>query len=68
MSANPEKLQHLIERACALDPVRVAAVAATQTVVLETLRDAVTLGLVEPRLLGEPDAILALCHELDWAG
>lgn len=67
MSANPENLQHLIERACALTPVRVAVVDAAQSVVLETLRDAVTLGLVEPRLLGEPDAILALCRELDWA-
>jgi phosphotransacetylase len=27
----------------------------------------VTLGLVEPLLLGAPDAILALCRELDWA-
>ncbi len=67
MSVNPEKLQHLIERACALTPVRVAVVDAAQSVVLETLRDAVTLGLVEPRLLGEPGAILALCSELGWA-
>lgn len=66
MSTDPEKLQHLIERASNLDPVRVAVVDAAQSVVLETLRDAVTLGFVEPRLVGEPDAILALCRELDW--
>lgn len=66
MSPDPEKLQHLIKRACALTPVRVAVVDAAQSVVLETLRDAVTLGLVEPRLLGEPDAILALCREMGW--
>lgn len=67
MSTDPEKLQHLIERASNLDPVRVAVVDAAQSVVLETLRDAVTLGFVEPRLVGEPDAMLALCRELDWA-
>lgn len=50
MPADPEKLQHLIERACDLDPVRVAVVDAAQSVVLETLRDAVALGLVEPEL------------------
>ncbi|PVA08964.1 phosphate acetyl/butaryl transferase [Pelagivirga sediminicola] len=66
MSPNPEKLQNLIERACALTPVRVAVVDAAQLVVLETVRDAVTLGLVEPRLVGEPDAILAMCRELSW--
>ncbi|WP_299364920.1 bifunctional enoyl-CoA hydratase/phosphate acetyltransferase [uncultured Paracoccus sp.] len=67
MSAYPQKLQHLIERACDLDPVQVAVVDAAQSVVLETLRDAVTLGLVEPRLVGEPDAILALCRNMGWA-
>lgn len=66
MAPNPEKLQLLIENACALTPVRVAVVNSAQSVVLETLRDAVTLGFVEPRLLGEPDTILAISRELDW--
>ncbi len=66
MSTHPEKLQHLIDGACDLDPVRVAVVDAAQSVVLETLRDATLLGLVEPRLVGDPDAILGVCRDLNW--
>ncbi len=66
MSAHPEKLQHLIDRACDQKPVRVAAVDAVQSVVLETLRDAAVAGLAEPRLIGDRVAILRLCHALNW--
>lgn len=66
MGAHPEKLQHLIDRAHDLDPVRVAVVDAAQPVVLETLRDAVALGLVEPRLIGDPAETQRLCRALDW--
>lgn len=62
----PEKLQALIDRAQNLTPVRVAVACAAQLVVLETVRDATLLGLVAPRLVGDPDAILGLCSDLDW--
>jgi phosphotransacetylase len=66
MSEHHEKLQRLIDDARKLAPVRVAVVDAAQAVVLETLRDAVSLGFVEPRLLGDPAAILGLCREIGW--
>ena len=67
MAAHPEKLQHLIDRACERGPVRVAVASAAQSVVLETLRDASVAGFVEPRLIGDRAAILQLCHAMDWA-
>ena len=39
---------------------------AAQGVVIETLREAHTLGFVEPRLIGEPGAIAALCEDIGW--
>jgi phosphotransacetylase len=66
MTATPERLQHLVDEAAGLDPVRVAVVDAAQRVVIETLREAHALGFVEPRLIGAPDAIAALCDEIGW--
>ena len=66
MSGQPEKMQHLIDRACGLGPIRVVVACAAQPVVLETLRDATLRGLVAPRLVGDRDAILGLCRDLDW--
>lgn len=59
-------IQRLIERACDLKPTRVAVVDAAQAVVIETLREAQALGFIEPRLIGAPEQITAVCDELDW--
>ena len=45
-------LRDLIERATAQPPIRVAVVNADQGIVLETIRDAQALGLIEPLLIG----------------
>ncbi|MCF8706908.1 bifunctional enoyl-CoA hydratase/phosphate acetyltransferase [Rhizorhapis sp. SPR117] len=66
MSTPPPRLQRLIEQAAALEPIRVAIADAAQSEVLETLREAHGLGFVEPRLIGDPDAIAALCRDIGW--
>ncbi len=67
MTVSGGMLQHLIDQAAGLDPVRVAVVDAAQRVVIETLREAHALGFVEPRLIGDPEAIEALCDDFGWA-
>ncbi|MBI2717674.1 MAG: bifunctional enoyl-CoA hydratase/phosphate acetyltransferase [Rhizobiales bacterium] len=59
-------LRHLIDQARALPPIRVAVVDAAQAVVIETMKEAQALGLVEPRLVGDPDSIAALCKDSGW--
>ena len=58
-----ETLKDLVEAAQAHAPIRVAVVAADQGLVLETVREAASLGLIEPRLIGDPDAILACAED-----
>lgn len=60
------KLEHLIDQAAGLPPLRVAVVDAAQSVVLETLRDAHGRGFIEPRLIGDRHAIEGLCNDLGW--
>jgi phosphotransacetylase len=62
----PRSLEHLIEKAKALGPIRVAVADAAQGLVIETLRDAQILGLVEPRLVGVAEDIRRLCDEAHW--
>ena len=57
-------LRDLIERATAQPPIRVAVVNADQGIVLETIRDAQALGLIEPLLIGNRGSILT--HAKDW--
>lgn len=57
MNQQPRKLNDLIERSKGLAPIRVAVVNAAQKVVLETLRDAGDLGLIEPTLIGDSSVI-----------
>lgn len=59
-------LQRLIDQARALAPVRVAVADAAQAVVIETMKEAVALGFIEPRLIGAPDSITALCKDSGW--
>jgi phosphotransacetylase len=66
MAAPIKNLQQILDQALALEPVRVAVADAAQKVVIETLRDAHALGFIEPRLIGEPDAIAALCEDIGW--
>ncbi len=66
MTVHAGNLQHLVDRAKTLKPIRVAVVDAAQEVVIETLREAHALGFVEPRLVGDPESIAALCQDHDW--
>lgn len=66
MSKNQSRLQALVDLAATTGPIRVAVADAAQTVVLETVRDAAQLGLVEPRLVGDPKEITKLCANLGW--
>ncbi|MEQ8696717.1 MAG: phosphate acetyl/butaryl transferase, partial [Bauldia litoralis] len=59
MADHPATLGDLVERARARAPIHVAVIAADQGLVLQTVQEAVSLGLIEPRLIGDPDAILA---------
>jgi len=64
--AKRKPLGNLIDQAAAIGPIRVAVVDAAQAVVIETLREAHGLGLVEPRLIGAPEQISAICKEIGW--
>ncbi len=59
-------LQDLIDQSKKFEPIRVAVVDAAQGLVIETLREAHALGIVEPRLIGAPEAIENACREFDW--
>lgn len=62
----PGSLEHLVEKARALGPVRVAVAGAAQGLVIETLREAHDLGLIEPQLVGLPKAIRDVAEEVHW--
>lgn len=66
MATRAPKLQHLVDQAKMLKSIRVAVVDAAQGVVIETLREAHALGLAEPRLIGDPASIAAICRDHDW--
>jgi phosphate acetyltransferase len=59
-------LKDVIDLAGRSPRLRVAVADAAQKVVLETMREAVELGIAEPRLIGDVTEILALCHEINW--
>ncbi len=66
MNTVAQTLQHLTDQAKSFAPIRVAVVDAAQGVVIETLREAHTLGIVEPRLIGDADSIAAMCEAQGW--
>lgn len=66
MTPPPRSLQQLVDRAKAFGPVRIAVADAAQDLVIETLREAKGLGLIEPLLVGEPDAIRRVATEVGW--
>lgn len=64
-----EQFRHLtplVDRARSLEPIRVAVVEAAQQVVIETVREACELGFVEPRLIGDAEAIAGTCDAVGW--
>lgn len=70
MADHPATLTDLIARARTRPAIRVAVAAAEQGLVLQSVHEAVSMGLIEPRLIGEPEAIAACAEEvgLDIAG
>jgi phosphotransacetylase len=58
-----QTLSSIVEEARALPPIRVAVAQAAQQVVIETLLDAQAFGIAEPLLIGDPDAIGAICSD-----
>ena len=66
MSGPPLKLDMLIAEARNLGPIRIAVVDPAQGLVIETLREAATLGIAEPCLIGDAAAIRAAAREQDW--
>ena len=66
METRIETLKDLVEQAQGLEPIRVAVVDAAQGLVIETLREAHALGIVEPCLIGVPEAIERACKDLGW--
>jgi phosphotransacetylase len=63
-----ERLEHVVEEARTHDPIRVAVVNAAQTVTLESVREAASLGLAQPHLIGHPEAIERAMPEGEWPG
>jgi phosphate acetyltransferase len=66
MMGHGKKLQQLLDRAKLHEPIRVAVVDAAQDVVIETLREAHALGIIEPLLIGDPEATVTLGEALNW--
>jgi phosphotransacetylase len=66
MARHLKALKALIDQARGLEPIRVAVADAAQGLVIETLREAHALGIVEPRLIGAPEAIESTCTDLGW--
>lgn len=64
MAKTLSTLQSLIDQAKTLPAVRVAVCAAAQKVVLETLRQALDIGIVRPILIGKAEAIRELAASM----
>jgi phosphotransacetylase len=66
MTLTPRSLQQLVDKARTFGPVRIVIADAGQDLVIETLRDAQSLGLIEARLVGVPEAIRQVAAAVDW--
>lgn len=66
MTSSAKSLEQLVDQAKALGPVRVAVASAAQDLVIETMREAQSRGLIEPQLIGEPAAIRRVAAEAGW--
>ncbi len=65
MARSPANMDELVARARTHPPIRVAVVAAAQGLVLKTVRQATSLGLIEAKLIGNRDAILQSANDAD---
>ena len=63
MASPAATLDDLVRRAQARPRIRVAVVAADQSIVLQSVKQAEMAGLIEPRLIGDRDAILAIADK-----
>lgn len=61
----PSNLDELVARARRHPAIRVAVVAAAQGLVLKTVKEATSLGLIEAKLIGDRDAILQCAKDVD---
>lgn len=66
MTSPPKSLTQLVDQAKAFGPIRVAVASAAQDLVIETMREAQSLGLIEPRLVGDLAAIRRVAAEAGW--
>jgi phosphotransacetylase len=66
MTSAPTTLQHVVDQARSFGAIRVAVAEAAQDLIMETMREAQGLGLIEPRLVGEPDAIRRAAAAAGW--
>lgn len=66
MTVQIETLEDLVKQAQMLEPIRVAVVDAAQDLVIQSLHEAHSLGIVEPLLIGNREATEAICNNLGW--
>lgn len=67
MSQDITSLQQLVDLAADYKkPFRIAVVDAAQEIVIETLKDAASLGMVDPILIGDQASIIRICRDADW--
>jgi phosphotransacetylase len=66
MAAEINRMQDLIDQAKTRGPIRLAVIGAGQGLVLDTVQQAKSLGLVEPCLIGNAREITALAKKHGW--
>lgn len=66
MSNDISSLQHLVDLAAHKQAIRIAVVDAAQDVVIETIKEAASLGMVDPILIGERESIVRICKRVGW--
>ena len=66
MTPPPRSLQQVVDAAKAFGPIRVAVADAAQDLIIETISAARSLGWVEARLVGDPDAIRRVAADVGW--
>ena len=58
---------YLLQKVRNLKPVKTAVVGTGAPVVLESVRDSVEAGIIEPVLIGDPDVIWAYGEQISWS-
>tara|TARA_B100000965_G_scaffold406790_1_gene448642 strand:+ start:26452 stop:27453 length:1002 start_codon:yes stop_codon:yes gene_type:complete len=65
MVSQAATLEDLVARAANHAPIRVAVIAADQGLVLKSVAQAKAAGLIEPHLIGDPEAIISCAKDAD---